>query len=284
MDGSLSQEKLVSTNRIIYTASDFAKKSLLYLQEAGFLQATKVHESKRTSLDSYLFFIVLSGSGSFFYHGKSRKLNQGDCVFIDCENGYMHKTSNHLWNLQWVHFNGASMNAIYNKYLERGGENIIHTSNIGGYTKILESIYEIAGSKDYIRDIELNEKLAELLSKIMKATVKIDKSKTNKVSSLDNIKSFLDEHYTETLSLDEISEKFYINKFYLTRIFKEKYDLTIMDYILQQRVTKAKELLRFTDLTVADISEKVGFKDANYFSRIFKKIENLTPSGYRKEW
>ena len=77
------QSSSVSSSRIIYTPSTFARTSLLHLQEVGSLQAVHPHVSKRSNLVSFLCFIVLSGEGELRYEGEEFKLHQGDCVFID---------------------------------------------------------------------------------------------------------------------------------------------------------------------------------------------------------
>ena len=84
--------------------------------------------------------------------------------------------------------------------------------------------------------------------------------------------------------LDELAEKHYINKYYLTKIFKETYGSTISNYLIAMRITKAKQLLRFTDMTVDEIGSTVGMSDANYFSRMFRKVEGISPREYRKQW
>ena len=81
-----------------------------------------------------------------------------------------------------------------------------------------------------------------------------------------------------------MSERFFINKFYLTKIFKETYGTTINSYLISKRITGAKQLLRFTDKTVDEIGNAVGMEDANYFSRMFRKVEGISPSEYRKQW
>nr|MCR5202608.1 hypothetical protein [Lachnospiraceae bacterium] len=86
-------EGIVSSNRILYTASDFAKQSLMYLQEIGELVANKPHKSSRDNLSSFLFFIVESGSGKLYYEGEETELEEGDAVFINCSKGYSHETS-----------------------------------------------------------------------------------------------------------------------------------------------------------------------------------------------
>lgn len=89
------------------------------------------------------------------------------------------------------------------------------------------------------------------------------------------MKEYLDEHYTEKIALDDLSEHFFINKFYLSKIFKESYGTTVNSYLISKRITRAKQLLRFTDMTVDEIGAAVGMADANYFSRMFRKVEGI---------
>ncbi len=101
---------------------------------------------------------------------------------------------------------------------------------------------------------------------------------------LDKVRAYLEEHYTEKITLEELSGHFFINKYYLTKLFKEAYGITILTYLEQKRITQAKNLLRFTAMTMEEIGEAIGMKDANYFSRRFKKIEGMSPREYRKLW
>ena len=86
------QSSSVTSSRILYTPSTFARTSLLYLQEVGSLQAIHPHISTRTNLTSFLCFVVLSGTGSLTYEGTTYELSAGDCVFIDCRKAYSHST------------------------------------------------------------------------------------------------------------------------------------------------------------------------------------------------
>ena len=97
-------------------------------------------------------------------------------------------------------------------------------------------------------------------------------------------KEYLDEHYTEKLTLDDLEEKFFINKFYLSKIFQETYGTTVNNDLISKRITRAKQLLRFTDMTVDEVGAAVGMGDANYFCRMFRKVEVISPREYRKQW
>ena len=87
-----------------------------------------------------------------------------------------------------------------------------------------------------------------------------------------------------SLTLDDLAERFYINKFYLARLFREQYGSSVINYLLYLRISRAKELLRFTEMTVEEVGARCGMPDANYFSRAFRKIEGMSPSEFRKLW
>ena len=75
----------IQTCRYIHTPSSFARQSLLYVQEAGHLKSRDRHISRRSHLESYLFFIVLSGRGTVTI-GKNRwEIGPGDHIFLDCQ-------------------------------------------------------------------------------------------------------------------------------------------------------------------------------------------------------
>lgn len=286
MDASLIHSNLVTSSRILYTPSSFAKTSLIHLQEIGSLQAQQPHTSKRENLSSYLFFVVLSGSGTLEYDEKIHELKKGDCVFLDCKKPYSHRTSEDLWELQWAHFYGPAMSNIYEKYTERGGEAYFHPDDIVPFSTLLHELYKIASSEEYVRDMMIYEKLTSLLTLIMKESWHPEntrRSSPNK-QNLQSIKDYLDSNYKEKISLDNLADMFFINKFYLTRIFKEQFGMSINNYLLQIRITHAKQLLRFTDNTLETISAECGMGDPTYFSRMFKKVEGIAPGAFRKLW
>lgn len=279
------QSSSVQSSRILYTPSIFARTSLLHLQEVGSLQAMHPHTSTRTGLVSFLCFVVLSGIGELKYEGEKYELRAGDCVFIDCRKTYSHSTGDNLWSLQWCHFYSSSLPAIYEKYKERGGRPVFHPEDMIPFTELFTNLYDLASSSDYIRDMRINEKLGVLLTLLMEQSWHPESIMVSrKRLELVDVKEYLDEHYTEKIALDELAGRFFINKYYLTKIFKETYGITINNYIMSKRITKAKQMLRFTDRTIDEIGVDVGMDSANYFSRMFRKIEGITPSEYRKRW
>ncbi len=280
---------VVQSNRIIYTASSFAKANTIHLQETGELKALKPHTSYRENLDSYLFFFVLKGSGNVHFKEKDYFLSEGDCAFLDCRQPYFHRTNaDDLWQLKWAHFYGSNMNGIYNKYLQRGGLPCFTSQSPQKYRELLEELYNIAASDLYVRDMKIYEKLTALLSLLMEEswnpTVHSTSGHKHSKCEIQAVKDYIDQRYTEKISLNALARTFYINKFHLTRVFKMNYGISINNYIQQLRITQAKHLLRFSALSIQIIAQKCGIDDANYFSRMFKKIEGVSPGEFRRMW
>ena len=98
------------------------------------------------------------------------------------------------------------------------------------------------------------------------------------------VHTYIDDHFSEQLSLEKISSQFYISKFYLTREYKKIYGMTIFQHIITARINYGKKLLRFSDRSVDEIAHMCGFNDQSYFARQFKKAENITCFSYRKMW
>ncbi len=285
MQDKLFQGEYVSSDRMLYTPSEFAKSNLLYLQEIGSLKAKKRHTSKRQNLDSFLFFYVKEGNGVLDYEGKEYKVNAGDCVFINCKNPYSHRTSDELWTIEWIHFNGESMLPIYMKYTERGGQPVFRSGEIFDGSRIWDDINSVARSSDYIRDIRINEHLSKLVTFLMSYSWNPEQALVSSATkTVSAIKDFLDTHYAEKITLDFIAETFLVNKYTLSRSFKEQYGTSIINYLLLTRITHAKQMLRFTDETVEEIGSRCGITPLYYFSRIFKQVEGISPMEYRLQW
>lgn len=95
-------------------------------------------------------------------------------------------------------------------------------------------------------------------------------------------KQYIAEHYMEQLSLDDIAQVVHFNSAYFCTVFKREVGLNFSDYLINCRLYAAKEFLRDTNLSMAQISEKIGYTDTKYFSKLFNKIVGIKPSEYRK--
>lgn len=100
--------------------------------------------------------------------------------------------------------------------------------------------------------------------------------------SIADIAKFLEQHYQDDLSLQDIAARFYLSREYISRKFKQEFGVNLSDYVTGIRMDKAKLLLLNPHLRIAEIAASVGFQDEKYFSKVFKKATGLSPAEYRK--
>lgn len=151
------------------------------------------------------------------------------------------------------------------------------------YKEILSNLLATARSPYYIKDMQINSLLSSLLVLLMEDSWNPESISTKQGQTI-NIKEYIDTNYSEPITLDFLSEHFFINKTYLSEIFKEQYGVNIKDYLVSVRITEAKRMLRFTDKTTEEIADSIGVNGAAYFSRMFKRVEGVSPKEYRAMW
>lgn len=99
---------------------------------------------------------------------------------------------------------------------------------------------------------------------------------------VEEAKKYMNKNFNKNVSLNEISERFFINPYYFSQLFKKKTGETYQNYLIRLRVDRAKKLLEETDLKIYEICEMVGYTDINHFNKIFERIIGIKPSEYKK--
>lgn len=94
-------------------------------------------------------------------------------------------------------------------------------------------------------------------------------------------KKYINEHFTEPLTLEKVAEVVFVSPSYLSRLFSNEVGMGFMEYVTQLRLEKAKQLLGEKDAKVFEVGEKVGYDNPQYFSRIFKKYTGISPTEYK---
>jgi AraC-like DNA-binding protein len=95
------------------------------------------------------------------------------------------------------------------------------------------------------------------------------------------VQNYIAENICQRLTLNSISERFNMNPSYLSRVFHQKTNMTLSNYVTESKITQAKKMLSTTSENVYDIASNLGYENANYFSRVFKKSTGMTPQAFR---
>lgn len=101
---------------------------------------------------------------------------------------------------------------------------------------------------------------------------------------LNHILSYINVHLQEPLSLNQIAEACHISKYHLCHLFKEQINMTIMQYITEQRISMAKSALLETDKSISVIATENGYTNFSHFCSAFRRAEGISPAAYRKKY
>lgn len=109
-----------------------------------------------------------------------------------------------------------------------------------------------------------------------------DNKDQKNVQAIQKAAEYIRENYRNKLTIDDIAQVVYLSPCYVSRIFKQGLGCTLMEYLTQVRVEKAKTMLKNPKYNVMQVAEESGFEDPGYFTRVFKKIEGITPSRFKQ--
>lgn len=155
-------------------------------------------------------------------------------------------------------------------------------STVTGEKKIdeiaLTNMYKMVEKCDNLADLN------SILESAAKQTVdKVHEYNSNNMNLLmRRAVDYLEKHYAEEITLNQVAEKLYVSNFYLSRMFKKELGVNFIDYLNELRIEKAKELLADAKYKTYEVAEAVGVPNSHYFSKLFRKYVGMTASEYRE--
>ena len=146
------------------------------------------------------------------------------------------------------------------------------------FEEINREITECSPLFKTIVDIDMQK----LIALIQRNQLPKKSTKSNTEESIEKVKLLLDEQFYEPIDMDYISNTVYLSSEYIRKMFKNVYNISPIQYLIEKRIEAAKILLEQHDCTIKSIAKACGFQNEYYFCRIFKQVSGITPSEYRK--
>lgn len=158
-----------------------------------------------------------------------------------------------------------------------------------GYIDQLEDEHSYALSKEgimnfqQVENLETVKEMQDFFTSKFSLLLNYDKPEVDcKGNLVYRTQQFIECNYDKNISLNDIAEKMKVHKGYLSRIFKEQVGENLMNYIINKKIKKSKELLAETTMRLNDISTSLGFTTVQYFCMVFKKYTRMSPQEYKK--
>ena len=248
--------------------------------------------------NDYEVYYLLEGERCYFIGTKIYHLKQGSLVFV--RRNVIHKTA-----LSREAHHDRILLEISRSYLESvfaiTGELTLHdffqddciilsleSEEQNFITELLLALGRELGTKNSGFRLLAKSLVAELFIYAKRMENKTNPSASSRTDDprhrqIEQIACYIAENCCSSLSLNSIAEQFYMNKCYLSRIFKEITGFTVNGYLHARRIQKARALLVHDPMNISEISEAAGYENLTYFERVFKKHTGMSPLEYRKQ-
>lgn len=246
------------------------------------------------------FTYVYQGKMRYQVNDKIYELKKGQCLFINANTfhrgEHINKEECKYFAMTFnIHFLANEEELIYKKYVLP----VIYSKNLSSFVCLPENKLEkkIIKQVKYIDkcyrkqnlfyELEIKEhllKLWQILWEVFESEIEIDIDRNyyKQLIKIKQITQFIHKHYAEKITLQNIADNLHISISDCSHSFKKFMKESIFEYILHYRIQQSLYLLQDKELSILQISLKVGFSSTSYYSKLFKKYMKMTPKEYRK--
>lgn len=240
---------------------------------------------RRSTGQSALLLLTTSGRGRLIYRGCEYPLTRGSCILISLANPHEYHTVGDHWEFKYLHFHGA-MSEQYLSYIEEHSRPAFTLSGdeFLKMDRTLDRILDMTG-ETVIREYA---DISGLIYAMIMLLLAHDGSKSSVEASRGNAMteavSYIRQNYMYNISTGDIAHAVNLSRSHMSESFVRTYGIPPHEYLVQYRLSIARDMLVNTRLSITEIAEQTGFRDIFSFSRSFKRKMELSPAQYRQKY
>lgn len=274
------------TYRVVSNPVSFKARELTVLF-AGESQTEPQHRIGPKVVDYYLLHYVVSGKGTFSMGDFEAELTAGHSFLIH-PGQLFHYVADELapWRYRWVAFAGTQSDSLIMEAGLGHAHPVVHSGDDRSPGDRCRAIFEAFRKRGSSASLEASGQLHLLLASLHEAAADRMPSSIRPDSHSDElvrqVAGYLSTQYAEPVTIEGMAETLGYNRAYLSRLFKQHTSLSPVTFLTKLRVDHGRRLLRERpELTVEQIASSVGFQDALYFSKQFRRWYDQSPTEYR---
>lgn len=265
--------------KIIYVGKN-DPYSLFSCMLAGVTYKNPNYRIVRNNCDVYVFEYVVSGKWSIEVGDRVYDVHEG--MFYCLEKGVdeVHYASqDEPYEKMWINLDGELVRKIFSFF----NLSTLYVAEVN----VMNIFIEIHDKLEHIDDTNESETYAEIMSLLFNMLVAATRerffpSTSNNTSVDEKIRAYIDKNIYNDITLDDIASEFGITKMHVIRLFKQRYNITPIQYILDKKISISKSLLTGTLMPIKEIASLLNYSNTQHFSGAFKKAVGCTPNKYRQ--
>jgi len=240
------------------------------------------HGLKRKDIDTYVFQYTLSGFGMIEINGGRYSVKPGEAFIVEVPSNhrYYFPQESDKWEFIFLTLEGNEASKCW-KYIEVENGSILKVPPDSKLIELLFEIYQNTKEQKITDAYYASSKAYQFIMEMYRFARNIEEVENFSIQ-ITKALSFIQSNYHEPITLDDIADAAGYSRFYFIKQFKRKLKMPPMQYLMKIRIQKAVELLRSTNSSVSDIAYKVGFSNANYFNKVFRKTIGVSAGAFRE--
>ncbi len=279
-----SVEKKVSPQSEYYTyhPSAIAANVYLYPVSVGDFFYEPGYELYRNRFDSFLLMYIARGSCRFTdTSGESNTVSAGKYLLLDCyrPQSYAFDTATEAL---WLHFDGCNARNYYDQITQLHGQ-VLHSGQHASPASGIRDILRIFRGSHSLHESAVSNTITAMLQTFLESSA-AENNITSRAYAVEKARSYISEHYSESISLEELAARAHLSPYHFTRVFSAETGFTPHQYLIAARLSAARYFLSSQELpSIKDISLRCGFNSESSFCTTFRKWEGITPTEYRTQ-
>lgn len=253
-------------------------KGLFCLNVVGWHKCNdRYHIERQMGIGQHLILVTVAGCGLLRMGAQIHRLQPGTVALIPrwAANSYRVPEGG-KWEFYWLHPSGE-VSGRFLDYTADGGACVASADPAARYEKRMEELMALCSAGSHADNLSVSQKLSELFHLLAK-----DLQGNPETEALsDCVQRYIQTHYMEPVLLDQLAELLFVSAAHLIRQFKKQTGMTPHRYLTQCRLEASTVFLRFSDLRVEEIAERVGFSSSSHFISSFRKHYGCTPVQYK---
>ena len=261
---------------------DYKQKAECSVNNIGYEQCRPGYRYGPRICPYHLIHFVISGEGELHIDEKCITIKKGDAFLIPADRIAWYRASKKdPWMYAWIGFLGFRAGIYFEQLMSAAPERyVLRSVETEKYAAMIREGAALSESS-YANYFKSNSILMEILGELFAEIG--SRAHERRRTMADEIRYYLEMRYSEKIRLSELAGVIGIHPNYLTRVFREKYQITPKQYLMNLKLEKACQQLTHTDYPVSLISDTLGFEDQMSFAKTFRGRYKMTPSQYRKE-
>lgn len=249
------------------------------LTEIGHFYAGRQFYTERSDKDGYFLVYTEEGCGQIQYEGTTLTLNPGQAMLLECTPQHRYETAGTQWVHRWMHLDGNGM-AGFAAHLPWHPVTLAYRPEFEQRFAQLEAQ---ATSSDEAGLALQSHGISALLTAMLLSYLETDEYRDlARHPGIDAALRLIQQRLSSNVTIEDMARVANLSKYHFVRLFHRHLGCTPYQYLIRSRIGQAKQLLRTTNLAVAQIAEQVGYASESNFIRQFKEMEGATPSQFRK--